>query len=71
MSDDNENRAPAEATFKAAKPGTAAITEHHAAAAAVRDKTARLRAQRLAKEATDDGVSRSGRPLNPPGNSAD
>jgi hypothetical protein len=50
----------AEGAFKPAE--RIALADHHAAAEAVRDKTVRLRAQRLAKEAADDGASRSDEP---------
>ncbi len=51
-------RARAEATFKKeerAKEGAKAMVEYQASAKAVREKIARLRALRLAKEAVDKG----------------
>jgi hypothetical protein len=49
-------RARAEANFRKeqrAKDGEKAMIEYHAQSRAIRDKTARLRALRLAKEAAD------------------
>jgi hypothetical protein len=43
----------AEAAFKKTQDGAQARADHHAAWHAVRDKTARLRALRLAKEAAE------------------
>lgn len=43
----------ADAMFKRMEGGKGALAGHHAAAQTVRDKTARLRALRLAKEAAD------------------
>lgn len=50
-------RARAQANFKKqerAKDGEKAMMEYHAHSRAVREKTARLRALRLAKEAVDE-----------------
>ena len=52
----NEARARAEASFKKeerAKDGAKAMTEYQANARMVREKTERLKALRLAKEAAD------------------
>lgn len=52
----NEARARAEASFKKVervKEGAKAIMEYHAHSRIVREKTERLRALRLAKEAAD------------------
>jgi hypothetical protein len=57
VDDPNDVRARAEAKFakaqKAAQEGEKAWAEHNTAARAVRDKTSRLRAARLAKEAAE------------------
>ena len=52
----NEARARAEASFRKeerAKEGAKAMMEYHANSRMVREKTARLKALRLAKEASD------------------
>jgi hypothetical protein len=52
----NEARARAEASFRKeerAKEGVKAVMEYHANSRMVREKTARLKALRLAKEAAD------------------
>jgi hypothetical protein len=52
----DETKAQAEAAFKKeerAREGAKAWTEHEAAAQATLEKTARLRAQRLAKESAE------------------
>jgi hypothetical protein len=52
----NEARARAEASFKKeerAKEGAKAMMEYHASIRMVREKTERLKALRLAKEAAD------------------
>ena len=52
-----QNRKRAEAAFKKeerARDGAKAMTEYEANTHAIREKTARLRALRLAKQAADD-----------------
>jgi hypothetical protein len=53
MSNKQNQTDRAEAMFKSAGKGKHALAEHSASGQAVRDKTARLRALRLAKEAAD------------------
>ena len=53
MPDKQSRTDRAEATFKRRESDTGGLTEHQAANQAIRDKTARLRALRLAKEAAD------------------
>jgi hypothetical protein len=53
MSNKQNQTDRAEAMFKSAGKGKHALADHHAAGQTVRDKTARLRALRLAKEAAD------------------
>jgi hypothetical protein len=56
MANDDSAKDRAEATFKQAPAikAKAAVAEHDAAAQAVREKTARLRALRLAKEEAEE-----------------
>jgi hypothetical protein len=59
----NENRARAEASFKKeerAREGAKAMMEYQANSRMVREKTARLKALRLAKEAADMELERAG-----------
>jgi hypothetical protein len=53
MSDGDSNRDRAERAFKQAEKGKTAMAERQAERQALREKTARLRAQRLAKEAEE------------------
>jgi hypothetical protein len=53
MSNKKNQTDRADAMFKRMGGGKGVLTDHHTAAQAVRDKTARLRALRLAKEAAD------------------
>ena len=53
MSNKKNQTDRADAMFKRMGGGKSVLTDHHAAAQTVRDKTARLRALRLAKEAAD------------------
>jgi len=50
MSERDDARDRAERSFKQAEDGKVAMAEHHAERRALRDRTARLREQRLAKE---------------------
>ena len=53
MSNKKNQTDRAEAMFKRANEGKGALADAHAAGETVHDKTARLRALRLAKEAAD------------------
>jgi hypothetical protein len=53
MPDKKSRTDRAEGSFKRRESDRGGLTEHHAAAQAVREKTARLRAVRLAKEAEE------------------
>jgi hypothetical protein len=53
MSNKQDRTDRAQSMFKRADQAKGAVADHHAAGQAVRDKTARLRALRLAKEAAD------------------
>jgi hypothetical protein len=53
MPDKKSRTDRAEAMFKRAEEGKGAMADHYAADQSVRDKTARLKALRLAKEAAD------------------
>ena len=60
MLNSDQLKAKAEASFKKeerAREGAQAWTEHQAAARATLEKTARLRALRLAKEASETAVT--------------
>jgi hypothetical protein len=54
MPDKKSRTDRAEESFKRRESDKGGLTEHQAAGQAVRDKTARLRALRLAKEAADE-----------------
>ena len=53
MSNKQNRTDQAEAVFKSVGRGKSALADHDAAGQTVRDKTARLRALRLTKEAAD------------------
>jgi hypothetical protein len=60
----NEVRARAEASFKKeerAKEGAKAMSEYQANSRSIREKTARLKALRLAKEAADNAQEPAGK----------
>jgi hypothetical protein len=54
MPDKKSRTDRAEESFKRRESDKGGLTEHQAASQAVRDKTARLRTLRLAKEAADE-----------------
>jgi hypothetical protein len=59
-------RVRAEASFRKeerAKDGAKAVMEYHANNRAIREKTARLKALRLAKEAADNERELAGKPV--------
>jgi len=59
-------RVRAEASFRKeerAKDGAKAVMEYHASNRAIREKTARLKALRLAKEAADKECELAGNPV--------
>lgn len=60
---DDARLARAERAFKAKEEGAQAMWDYEAEARAVREKTVRLKAQRLAKEAEDEAADAKKKPL--------